>query len=173
MIISYKKRSINFNLVYGLFHMVLAFIMMYVEEHLLMTYFWMAFSVLCIINYYFQKTYQYLSIENGIIKINEPFGKKLKLSEIQKIKKNSRRLYPQNGTQRIDHQHPDHRTQVPYPSQFRIGKTKRSLVLNRVIRLSLPVKIKTYFMKNNLMIQIFFKQGWMVILLSKRSDCLF
>ena len=87
MIISYKKRSININLVYGLFHMVLAFIMMYVEEHLLMTYFWMAFSVLCIINYYFQKTYQYLSIENGIIKINEPFGKKLKLSEIQKIKK--------------------------------------------------------------------------------------
>ena len=87
MITSYKKRSINFNLVYGLFHIVLAFIMMYVEEHLLMTYFWMAFSVLCIINYYFQKTYQYLSIENGIIKINEPFGKKLKLSEIQKIKK--------------------------------------------------------------------------------------
>jgi len=87
MIISYKKRSINFNLVYGLFHMVLAFNMMYVEEHLLMTYFWMAFSVLCIINYYFQKTYQYLSIENGIIKIIEPFGKKLKLSEIQKIKK--------------------------------------------------------------------------------------
>lgn len=55
MIISYKKRSTSFNLVYGLFHMVLAFIMMYVEEHLLMTYFWMAFSVLCIINYYFQK----------------------------------------------------------------------------------------------------------------------
>lgn len=88
MITSYKKRSINFNLVYRLFHIVLAFIMMYVEEHLLMTYFWMAFSVLCIINYYFQKTYQYLSIENGIIKINEPFGKKLKLYEIQKIKKN-------------------------------------------------------------------------------------
>ena len=69
--------------------MVLAFIMTYVEEHLSMTYFWMAFSVLCIINYYFQKTYQYLSIENGIIKINEPFGKKLKLYEIQKIKKNT------------------------------------------------------------------------------------
>lgn len=87
MIISYKKRSINFNLVYGLLHMVLAFIMMYLEGHLWISYFWMAFSVLCIINYYFQKTYQYLSIENGIIKINEPFGKKLKLSEIQKIKK--------------------------------------------------------------------------------------
>ena len=68
--------------------MVLAFIMIYVEEHLLMTYFWMAFSVLCIINYYFQKTYQYLSIKNGIIKINEPFGKKLKLYESQTIKKN-------------------------------------------------------------------------------------
>jgi hypothetical protein len=87
MIISYKKKSINFNLVYALFHMVLAFIMMYLEGHLWISYFWMAFSVLCIINYYFQKTYQYLSIENGIIKINEPFGKKLKLSEIQKIKK--------------------------------------------------------------------------------------
>ena len=67
--------------------MVLAFIMMYLEGHLWISYFWMAFSVLCIINYYFQKTYQYPSIENGIIKINEPFGKKLKLYEIQKIKK--------------------------------------------------------------------------------------
>lgn len=84
----------------------------------------MAFSVLCIINYYFQKTYQYLSIENGIIKINEPFGKKLKLSEIQKIKKLEKQ------SQRVDHQHPIHRTQIPYPSQFRTGKTKRSLVLN-------------------------------------------
>lgn len=87
MIISYKKRSINFNLVYGLLHMVLSFIMMYLEGHLWISYFWMAFSVLCMINYYFQKTYQYLNIENGIIKKNEPFGKKLKLSEIQKIKK--------------------------------------------------------------------------------------
>ena len=56
MIISYKKRSINFNLVYGLFNMVLAFIMMYLEGHLWISSFWMAFSVLCIINYYFQKT---------------------------------------------------------------------------------------------------------------------
>ena len=46
MIISYKKRSTSFNLVYGLFHMVLAFNTMYVEEYFLMTYFRMGFSVL-------------------------------------------------------------------------------------------------------------------------------
>ena len=132
MIISYKKRSINFNLVYGLFNMVLAFIMMYLEGHLWISYFWMAFSVLCIINYYFQKTYQYLSIENGIIKINEPFGKKLKLSEIQEIKK-LQEIISSKRIKKIDHQHPAHGTQISYPSQFRIGKTKPSLVLNHTI----------------------------------------
>ena len=55
MIISYKKISINFNLVYGLFQMVLAFIIMYLQGDLWVSYFWMAFSVLYIINYYFQK----------------------------------------------------------------------------------------------------------------------
>jgi len=38
-------------------------------------------------NVFFQKNYKYLTIENGIINVNGPFGKKLILTEIKRIKK--------------------------------------------------------------------------------------
>ena len=37
--------------------------------------------------YFYQKNYKYLTIENGIINVNGPFGKKLNLTEIKRIKK--------------------------------------------------------------------------------------
>ena len=37
--------------------------------------------------YFYQKNYKYLTIENGIIHVNGPFGKKLNLTEIKRIKK--------------------------------------------------------------------------------------
>ena len=37
--------------------------------------------------FYFQKKYKYITIEDGIIRINGPLGKELKLIEIKRIKK--------------------------------------------------------------------------------------
>jgi len=37
--------------------------------------------------YFYQKNYKYLTIENGIINVNGPFGKKLNMTEIKRIKK--------------------------------------------------------------------------------------
>ncbi len=37
--------------------------------------------------YFYQKKYKYLTIENGILTVNGPFGKNIKLTEIKQIKK--------------------------------------------------------------------------------------
>jgi hypothetical protein len=37
--------------------------------------------------YFYQRNYKYLTIENGIINLNGPFGKKINLTEIKRIKK--------------------------------------------------------------------------------------
>ena len=37
--------------------------------------------------YFYQRNYKYLTIENGIINLNGPFGEKINLTEIKRIKK--------------------------------------------------------------------------------------
>ena len=49
-------------------------------------YFWFLMSGTYLIIYFYQKKEKYLTIENGIIKQNWPFGKKMKLNEIKRIK---------------------------------------------------------------------------------------
>ena len=44
-------------------------------------------SLMYLGTYFYQKNYKYLTIENGIINVNGPFGKKLILTEIKRIKK--------------------------------------------------------------------------------------
>jgi hypothetical protein len=43
--------------------------------------------VLCGINYFFLKHAKYLTVDNGIIKMNNLFGKQVHLSEINPIEK--------------------------------------------------------------------------------------
>ena len=45
------------------------------------------FGILYLILYLNQKRNKYLTIENGILKINGSFGKKINLNEIKQIKK--------------------------------------------------------------------------------------
>ncbi|MFO7672216.1 MAG: hypothetical protein R6V74_00755, partial [Lutibacter sp.] len=49
-------------------------------------YAWFVISGIYIISYFYQKSEKYLTIENGIIKQNWPFGKELNLTEIKGIK---------------------------------------------------------------------------------------
>ncbi len=49
-------------------------------------YGWIVVFTTYLITYFYQKYNKYLTIENGIIKVNSPFGKQLKLSEIKEIK---------------------------------------------------------------------------------------
>ena len=50
-------------------------------------YGWLVLSIAYLSIYFYQRQNKYLTIENGIIKINSPFGKKLNLTEIKRIKK--------------------------------------------------------------------------------------
>jgi len=44
-------------------------------------------SFLYLGTYFYEKRNQYLTIKNGIISVNKPFGKKIRLTEIKRIKK--------------------------------------------------------------------------------------
>ena len=86
MIIRYKKRLLNINLILVIIWLVWFFISDFTKEKLNWTdYGWIVISLMYLGIYYYQKKYNYLTIENGIIKVNGPFGKKLNLNEIKWI----------------------------------------------------------------------------------------
>ena len=88
MEIKYKKKHLNVNLILGLVWLIWFFIGVFGKEEPNWTdYGWFFISLMYLGIYYYQKKYNYLSIENGIINVNGPFGKKLNLTEIKWIKK--------------------------------------------------------------------------------------
>ena len=88
MKIAYKKKHLNVNLILGLVWLVWFFVGVFGKEEPNWTdYGWIFFSLMYLGLYFYQKNYKYLTIQNGIIKVNGPFGKKLNLTEIKRIKK--------------------------------------------------------------------------------------
>lgn len=88
MKIHYKKRQLNFNLIFGIIWFVYFFVQFYFDDKLhWIDYGWILISLTYFGIYFYQKKYKYVSIENGIITVNGPFGKKLNLTEIKRIKK--------------------------------------------------------------------------------------
>ncbi|WP_318310450.1 hypothetical protein [Flagellimonas crocea] len=88
MRIGYKKRHMNINLIFGLVWLVWFFIGILTKDEPNWTdYGWIVISAMYLVGYFYQRQNKYLTIENGIIKINSPFGKKLNLNEIKRIKK--------------------------------------------------------------------------------------
>ena len=49
-------------------------------------YGWFVFSGIYLIIYFYQKKEKYLTLENGFINQNWPFGKKMNLNEIKRIR---------------------------------------------------------------------------------------
>jgi len=87
MKIGYKKRHLNVNLISGLIWLVWFFVGVFGKEEPNWTdYGWIVISLMYLGMYFYQKNYNYLTIENGFIKQNWPFGKKMKLKEIKGIK---------------------------------------------------------------------------------------
>jgi hypothetical protein len=88
MEIKYKKKHLNLKLILGLVWLILFLVGVFVKEESNWTdYGWIVISVFYLGKYFYQKNYKYLTIENGIINVNGPFGKKLILTEIKRIKK--------------------------------------------------------------------------------------
>ncbi|WGK64958.1 hypothetical protein [Croceiramulus getboli] len=78
----------NINLIFGLIWLVWFFIeILTTDEPNWTDYGWIVISSMYLIGYFYQRQNKYLTIENGIIKINSPFGKEINLTEIKRIKK--------------------------------------------------------------------------------------
>ncbi|PJA04971.1 MAG: hypothetical protein COX71_09130 [Flavobacteriales bacterium CG_4_10_14_0_2_um_filter_35_18] len=88
MKIGYKKKHLNVNLIIGLFWLIWFFVRVFEKNDPNWTdYGWIVISLMYLGLYFYQKNYKYLTIENGIINVNGPFGKKLNMTEIKRIKK--------------------------------------------------------------------------------------
>lgn len=88
MKIKYKKKRNYINLVLGLFWIILGTISFIKAESIRWTdYGYFLAGTLYIGQYLWDITNQYLTVENGFIKKNTPFGKKINLNEINWIKK--------------------------------------------------------------------------------------
>lgn len=88
MKIAYKKKYLNGNLFLGVVWLIWFFVGFFEEKELhWIDYGWIVISTMYLGLYFYQKNYKYLTIKNGIISVNAPFGKKLNLTEIKQIKK--------------------------------------------------------------------------------------
>jgi hypothetical protein len=88
MKIGYKKRQMNINLILGLIWLVWFFIgILTTDKPNWTNYGWIVISAMYLSLYFYQRQNKYLTIENGFIKENSPFGKKINLTDIKQIKK--------------------------------------------------------------------------------------
>jgi hypothetical protein len=88
MKIKYKRKHMNINLISGIFWLFWFFIGVLIKVETNWTdKAWLGISAMYLITYFYQRQNKYLTIAEGIIKLNIPFGKKLNLTEIKQIKK--------------------------------------------------------------------------------------
>lgn len=87
MRIRYKKKQANLNLILGIIWLANGIIQTVVNENPnWFDFIWFLLSGFYLLFFYYQKNEKYLIIENGIIKQNWPFGKKMNFNEIKRIK---------------------------------------------------------------------------------------
>lgn len=88
MKIKYSKRRLYYTLASGTIWLLYSLLGVFIGEDLSWKdYGFMIISFIYLGIYFYEKKNQYLTIANGIISINQPFGKKIKLAEIKQIKK--------------------------------------------------------------------------------------
>lgn len=90
MKIRYKKKNLKINLILGLLWLIFAITQMSIfnhEEESWIKYGWLVLSLSYIGIYSYKYFNQYLTVKNGFILENSPFGTKIRLTEIKQIKK--------------------------------------------------------------------------------------
>jgi hypothetical protein len=87
MRIGFKNKQLKLNLIMGIVWLIYGIILVIFNEDVnWFEYGWFVFSAIYLIMYFYQKREKYLTLENGIIKQNWPFGKKINLNEIKRIR---------------------------------------------------------------------------------------
>ena len=88
MRIEYKKRHLNIFLILGIVWLAIGLLNLnYDRENRWTDYGQIVFAIFYLVIFIYQKQNKYLTIKNGILKINGSFGKKVNLTEIKRIKK--------------------------------------------------------------------------------------
>jgi len=87
MKIAFKKRYLNNNLFYGLLFLITGALTLKNNEnswHVLLS---VLLPILFVTKYFFLKHYKYMTLDKGILKIHNLFGKQIKMSKINQIEK--------------------------------------------------------------------------------------
>lgn len=88
MKIAYKNKHIKLYLILGLVWLVFPLVGIFIaDDPDWIDYSYLIISTMYLGGYLYQSKYQYLSIENGMLCVNGPLGKKLYLKDIRSIKK--------------------------------------------------------------------------------------
>ena len=101
MKIYYKRRLLRWNLVFGLFWVILGVISITNSPNNYLNYGYLIVGLIYITNYILKSKNQYLTIENGVITLNNFFPKSLVISNIKRIKKSSRHFILQTEKNEI------------------------------------------------------------------------
>ena len=88
MKIRYKKKRLKYNLIFGIVWLIFGLLGIFIKEKPFWAdYGYLAMAILYMTTYFYEKKNQYLTIKKGVIYQNYPFGKKINLNEINRIKK--------------------------------------------------------------------------------------
>ncbi|MBO0329260.1 hypothetical protein [[Muricauda] lutisoli] len=88
MKIKYRNRHLNINLALGLLWFAWFLTTYFTSEEVSWSEYGLGlFSLVYFGFYFYQKQNKYVTIADGYIQINAPFGKKLNLNEVQRIRK--------------------------------------------------------------------------------------
>lgn len=89
MKIGYKKGQIITHLLLGIFWCILGFSkLLFEDDSRWSDYVFLGTGLLYLLLYVFQKKSAYVAIENGILRLNGPLGKKINLDEVKCVEKN-------------------------------------------------------------------------------------
>ncbi|WP_405377568.1 hypothetical protein [Nonlabens sp. Asnod3-A02] len=87
MKIRYKKKYLSFSLIFGILWLIISLLGIFTKENPYWTdYAFLIISFLYLGTYFYGKRNKYLTLENGQIFVNKPFGKKINLNDIKQIK---------------------------------------------------------------------------------------
>jgi hypothetical protein len=87
MKITFKKRHLNSNLIYGLFFIAIGLITLKSNQHPWHAILSILLPILYVAKYFLLKHYKYLTLDKGVIMVNNLFGKQIKMAEINQIEK--------------------------------------------------------------------------------------
>lgn len=86
--IKYKPKHLRINLLFGIFWLILWALKTFTtDKQSWIDWGFLVIALLYLAMYFYGRYYQYLTIKDGKIKVNQPFGKQIILEEVIEVKR--------------------------------------------------------------------------------------